>query len=211
MFRLKFKIYLGCLNYFEREKLMLVQSESKTYTLGEYRSLEEKAEFRSEYDDGNIIPMSGGTIDHNRIVGNFVSILDTAFKQKPYEVFMSDLRVWIPQYRKATYPDVMVIAGDPVFNDNRPDEILNPCLIVEVLSKSTEGHDRGDKFLYYRSIPQFKEYLLVSQEEYFIENYRKTGEGQWLLQEYRGHEKEIALQSVWVSLVVNDVYEGVNG
>lgn len=190
---------------------MLVQSESKTYTLDEYRALEEKAEFKSEYDDGEILPMSGGTIiDHNRIVRNFVSILDTAFKQKPYEVFMSDLRVWIPQHGKATYPDVLVIAGDPVFNDNRSDEIINPCFIVEVLSKSTEGYDRGDKFLYYRSIPEFKEYLLVSQGEYFIEHYRKTGEGQWLLQEYRGSEKEISLESLGVSLVVKDVYEGVN-
>ena len=188
---------------------MLVQSKSKTYTLDEYRALEEKAEFRSEYDDGEILPMSGGTIDHNRIVRNFVSILNTAFRQKPYEVFTSDLRVWIPQHRKATYPDVMVIAGDPVFNDNRSDEILNPGLIVEVLSKSTEGYDRGDKFLYYRSIPEFKEYLLVSQGEYFIEHYRKTGEGQWLLQEYRESEKEIVLESVGVSLVVKDVYEGV--
>ena len=189
---------------------MLVQSESKTYTLDEYRALEEKAEFRSEYHDGDILPMSGGTIDHNRIVRNFVSILDTAFRQKPYEVFTSDLRVWIPQHRQATYPDVMVIAGAPIFNENRSDEILNPCLIVEVLSKSTEGYDRGDKFLYYRSIPQFKEYLLVGQTEYFIEHYRKTGEGQWLLQEYRGHEQEIPLDSVGVSLVIKDVYEGVN-
>lgn len=189
---------------------MLVQSESKTYTLDEYRALEETAEFKSEYDDGEIIPMSGGTINHNRVVRNLVRILDTAFRQKPYEVFTSDLRLWIPQYAKGTYPDVMVIDGNPVFNDNRTDEILNPCLIVEVLSKSTEGYDRGDKFLYYRSIPEFKEYLLVSQSEYFIEHYRKTGEGQWLLQEYRGHEREIALESVGVSLVVKDMYEGVN-
>ena len=189
---------------------MLVRPKSKTYTLDEYRKLEETAEFRNEYADGRIIPMSGGTIDHNRIVRNFVRILDTTFQQKPYEVFTSDLRLWIPQYGRGTYPDVMVIAGNPVFNDDRTDEILNPCLIVEVLSKSTEGYDRGDKFFYYRSIPEFREYLLVSQSEYFIEHYRKTGEGQWLLQEYRGNEKEIALESVGVSLVVKNVYEGVN-
>ncbi len=189
---------------------MLVQPQSQTYTLDQYRALEETAEFRSEYHDGRIVPMSGGTIDHNRIVRNLVRILDTAFRQKPYEVFTSDLRLWIPQYRKGTYPDVMVIADKPVFNDNRTDEVLNPCLIVEVLSKSTEGYDRGDKFLYYRSIPEFREYLLVSQSEYFIEHYRKTGEGQWLLQEYRGNEAEIALESVGVSLVIKDMYEGVN-
>ncbi len=189
---------------------MLVQPQSQTYTLDEYRALEETAEFRNEYHDGKIIPMSGGTIDHNRIVRNLVRILDTAFRQKPYEVFTSDLRLWISQYRKGTYPDVLVIADKPVFNENRTDEVLNPCLIVEVLSKSTEGYDRGDKFLYYRSIPEFREYLLVSQSEYFIEHYRKTGEGQWLLQEYRGNEAEIALESVGVSLVIKDMYEGVN-
>ena len=189
---------------------MLAQTQSQTYTLDQYRAQEEKAEFRSEYQDGRIIPMSGGTIDHNRIVRNLVRILDTAFRQKPYEVFTSDLRLWIPKYRKGTYPDVMVIADKPVFNDNRTDEVLNPCLIVEVLSKSTEGYDRGDKFLYYRSIPEFREYLLVSQSENFIEHYRKTGEGQWLLQEYRGNEAQIALESVGVSLVINDMYEQVN-
>jgi Uma2 family endonuclease len=189
---------------------MLVQPQSQTYTLNEYRALEETAEFRSEYHDGRIIPMSGGTIDHNRIVRNLVRILDTAFRQKPYEVFTSDLRLWIPRYRKGTYPDVMVIAAQPVFNDNRTDEVLNPCLIVEVLSNSTQGYDRGDKFLYYRSIPEFQEYLLVSQSEYFIEHYQKTGEGQWLLQEYRGNEAEIALESVGVLLLVKDMYEGVD-
>lgn len=189
---------------------MLTQSNSKTYTLNEYRLLEEKAEFRSEYHDGIIIPMSGGTIDHNRIVRNLVRILDTAFREKPYEVFASDLRLWIPSYRKGTYPDIMVIANAPVFNENRTDEVLNPCMMVEVLSKSTESYDRGDKFLYYRSIPEFREYLLVSQSEYFIEHYQKTGEGQWLLQEYRGNEVKIFLESVEVSLIARDVYEGVD-
>ena len=189
---------------------MLIQSESKTHTLDEYRAREERAEFKSEYDDGEILPMSGGTIEHNNIIINLIVIFKMALRGANYHIQSSDLRVWIPQHRKGTYPDVMVIAGDPVFNDNRPDEILNPCLIVEVLSKSTEGYDRGDKFLYYRSIPEFKEYLLVSQSAYFIEHYRKTGEGQWLLQEYRGHEREIALESVGVSLVVKDMYEGVD-
>ncbi len=189
---------------------MVVQPQLQTYTLDEYRALEETEEFRSEYHDGKIIPMSGGTINHNRIVRNLVRILDLAFTQKPYEVFTSDLRLWIPQYRKGTYPDVMVIADQPVFNDNRTDEVMNPCLIGEVLSKSTESYDRGDKFLYYRSIKEFQEYLLVSQSEYFIEHYQKTGEGQWLLQEYRGDEREINLESVEVSLIIKDIYEGIN-
>lgn len=189
---------------------MLIQSPSKTYTLDEYRLLEEKAEFRSEYDQGKIIPMTGGTIDHNRIVRNLVRLLDTASEEKPYEVFSSDLRLWIPQYSKETYPDVMVIAGQPVFNDNRIDEVINPCLIIEVLSKSTESYDRGNKFLHYRSIQEFTEYVLISQSDYFIEHYRKTRQGQWVLQEYRGDKIKITLESVGVSLVVQDIYSGVN-
>ncbi|MCU0537484.1 MAG: Uma2 family endonuclease [Hydrococcus sp. Prado102] len=189
---------------------MLINSSSKTYTLDEYRALEETAEFKSEYHDGAIIPMSGGTINHNRIVRNLIRILDTALRQQPYEVFSSDLRLWVPPHRKGLYPDVMVIAGEPVLNEQRTDEILNPCLIVEVLSKSTSGYDRGDKFLYYRSIPQFQEYLLVSQSEYFIEHYVKTGENQWLLREYRGSDTQIELSSVGVTIVIRDLYEGVN-
>jgi Uma2 family endonuclease len=154
--------------------------------------------------------MSGGTIDHNNIIINLIFLFKLALRGTSYRVQSSDLRLWIPQYSRGTYPDVMVIAGEPVFNENRADEVLNPCLIVEVLSKSTEGYDRGDKFFYYRSIPEFREYLLISQSEYFIEHYLKTGEGQWLLQEYRGDQGTIALQSVGISLVVKDVYEGVN-
>lgn len=189
---------------------MITRVPSQIYTLEEYRLQEETAEFRSEYHNGTVIPMSGGTINHNRIARNLITILDTAFINKPYEVFTSDLRIWIPQQNRGTYPDVMVVAGEPIFNDNRTDEILNPCLIVEVLSKSTEGYDRGDKFFYYRSIAEFREYLLISQSEYFVEHYYKTGEGQWLLQEYRGKDTEITLESVGVSLVIKDMYGKVN-
>lgn len=93
-------------------------SSSKRYTLEEYRMLEGTAESRSEYHDGKIIPMTGGTINHNRIVRNLVRLLDLAFQSTAYEVFPSDLRLWIPQYRKGLYPDVMVIAGEPVLNEN---------------------------------------------------------------------------------------------
>ncbi|MEM9271575.1 MAG: Uma2 family endonuclease, partial [Cyanobacteria bacterium P01_F01_bin.143] len=98
---------------------MLVQSQSKIYTLEEYRKLEETGEFRSEYHDGKIVPMSGGTIEHNNIIINLIVILKTALRGSNYHVQSSDLRLWIPQYRKGTYPDVMVIAGKPLFNDNR--------------------------------------------------------------------------------------------
>jgi len=192
-----------------KKTFMLVQPQSQIYTLDEYRNLEESAEFRSEYNDGKILPMSGGTIAHNTIIINLIFLFKLALRGTHYRIQSSDLRLWIPQYCQGTYPDIMIIAGDPIFNENRTDEILNPCLIVEVLSKSTQGYDRGDKFLHYRSIPEFREYLLISQSEYLIEHYLNTGEGRWLLQEYRWEEGQIVLDSVGVSLAISEIYEGV--
>ena len=184
--------------------------KTKTTPLEEYRTWEENAEFRSEYHDGEIVPMTGGTIAHNTIVLNLVVLLKTALGGKNYHVQSSDLRLWVPQYRRGLYPDVMVIAGEPAFHEHRPDEVLNPCLIVEVLSKSTASYDRGDKFLYYRSIPEFREYLLVEQSDYGSEHYFKTGERQWLLEEDPSSEGRIHLESVGVTFTVGEIYAGVN-
>ena len=189
---------------------MVVQPQPKTYTLDEYRALEEIAEGRSEYDNGTISPMIGGTINHNRIVRNLLRMLDIAFQGQPYEVFPSDLRLWIPKYHKGTYPDVMAIAGEPAFHQGRTDEVLNPCLLIEVLSKSTEMYDRGNKFLYYRSIPEFQEYLLIGQTEFCIEHYIKTGKTQWTLNEHWGENGKIMLKSVNTCLAIAEIYEGVD-
>jgi Uma2 family endonuclease len=189
---------------------MLVQPSSTTYTLDEYRILEQTTEFRNEYHDGEILPMTGGTINHDDIAVNLIFLLKTALRRTNYHIQSSNLRLWLPQYRKGLYPDVMVISGEPVFNNNRTDEVLNPCLIIEVLSKSTSSYDRGDKFLYYRSIPEFREYVLVNQSEYKIEHYIKTGENEWLFREYQDSEGKINLESVEVTLETKDIYEGVS-
>jgi Uma2 family endonuclease len=194
---------------------MLIQSTPTTpknqiTPLENYRKLEEISEFKHEYHDGVIIPMTGGTINHNRIVINLIFLLMSAFNNKSYQVFSSDLRVWIPEYRRGVYPDVMVISGEPIFNENRKDEIINPCLIFEVLSPSTSSYDRGDKFLYYRSISQFKEYILIDQSNYFIEHYTKTQDNQWLLQENRDQEGVINLSSMNIDLRINDIYENIS-
>jgi Uma2 family endonuclease len=104
----------------------------------------------------------------------------------------------------------MLIAGEPLFSDNRNDEILNPCVIIEVLSPSTSGYDRGDKFRYYRSIPQLNQYLLVSQGEILIESYRKTSDNNWLLQEYTPAREILSLDSLGISLNLVDIYEGID-
>ncbi|MGK7942654.1 MAG: Uma2 family endonuclease [Crocosphaera sp.] len=191
---------------------MITQAKQKkqNVSLENYRKLEEISEFKHEYHDGVIIPMTGGTINHNRIIRNLIYLLVSADKNKKYEAFSSDLRVWIPEYKRGVYPDVMVIDGDAIFNENRQDEIINPCLIFEVLSPSTSSYDRGDKFVYYRSISYLKEYLLIDQSRYFIEHFTKTENNQWLLQEYQDINDMIQLTSINIDVKISDIYENIS-
>jgi Uma2 family endonuclease len=188
---------------------MSTQTQQHSYTLEEYRQLEETAEFKSEYRDGEIVLITGGTINHNRIAVNICTFLKFALRGKNAEVFMSDLRLWIPRYRRGTYPDVIVIAGQPFFNEGRKDEVLNPVLIVEVLSQSTEDFDRENKFRFYRSIPELREYVLVDQYEFLVEQYIKNKVGQWLFQEYEGDAATVSFASVGVQMSMSDIYESV--
>lgn len=185
-------------------------TEQRYYTPEEYLELEETAEYKSEYINGQIIPMAGGSTNHNRIAGNFYAALNFAFKQQNYEVFMGDVRLWIPQKRIYTYPDVMIVAGEPDYFNNRTDTILNPQVIVEVLSKSTKGYDREDKFEAYRTIPTFQEYILISQTRMYIEHFSKTGNKRWMLSQYDEEDEAIALASVPFQISLLDLYNKVN-
>lgn len=188
---------------------MLVQSKEKFYTPDEYRELEETAEFRNEYRDGEIVQMTGGTINHSRIIRNLSRVLGNLLEGQPYELFHNDLRLWIPRYRRGTYPDVMVIEGEPVFTEGRSDEILNPMLIVEVLSKSTKDFDREDKFRFYRSIPEFREYVLVNQSEFLVAQYIKTESNEWLFREYEGESAIVSFASLGVQMSMSEIYAKV--
>ena len=147
---------------------MTVALEKKHYSFEEYLVLEETADDKHEYQDGEIVQMTGGTTDHNKIALNFASNLKFALKRKQYDIFIGDVKLWIPTYRQGTYPDVMLIKGESLYYGNGKTTVINPSLIVEVLSKSTQNYDQGDKFFYYRSIPQFEEYILVSQDQYYV-------------------------------------------
>ena len=186
---------------------MLVQSKKKIYSPDEYRELEETAEFRNEYRDGGIVQMTGGSINHSQIIGNIYAFLKSALRGKNARPFMSDLRLWIPRYRRGTYPDVMVVEGELVCTEGRKDEILNPVLIVEVLSKSTKDFDREDKFRFYRSIPEFREYVLVNQSEFLVAQYIKTESNEWLFREYEGESAIVSFTSVEVQMSMLDIYE----
>lgn len=188
---------------------MLTQTPKRHYTIEEYLTLEEDAEFRSEYRDGEIVPMTGGTTNHNKISGNFYAYSKFALRGKSYEVYMSDVRLWIPRYRQYTYPDVMVIQGEVVYEGTGTTTVTNPLIIVEVLSKSTKAHDRSEKFKYYRSIPEFKEYVLIEQSQFYVEQFTKTSEGKWLLTEYEPEDVLLTLSSIDFQISLNELYEGV--
>jgi Uma2 family endonuclease len=187
-----------------------MQLLQKTYTPAEYLELEEKAEFRSEYRDGEIVPMAGGTTNHNRISLNIATNLTFSLKGQSYEVYMSDVRLWIPPNRQYTYPDVMLIQGEPIYLENTTSTVTNPRLIVEVLSKSTGNYDRGDKFDYYRSIPTLQEYILIDQSRYHVIQYAKANEEQWLMTNYSQAEGIVKLGSVDLTLSLHDLYDRVN-
>ena len=189
------------------EAKMLVKIQQKFDTLDKYRELEETAEFINEYRDGKIVPIAGSTINRSQIKGNIFAGFDTTLRGKNAEVFINGLRLWIPRYRRGTYPDIMVIEGEPALTEGRNDEILNPVLIVEVLSKYSEDVNREDKFRFYRSIPEFREYVLVSQYEFLVTQYIKTESNEWLFREYEGESAIVSFASVEVQMSMSDIYE----
>ncbi|NER89745.1 Uma2 family endonuclease [Moorena sp. SIO3A2] len=188
---------------------MLLQDKKRYYTADEYLELEEAAEYKSEYRDGEIIPMAGGTTNHNKIALNFAANLKFALKGKDYDIYIGDVRLWIPDYRQYTYPDLMVIKGKPIYTGKGKTTVMNPLLIVEVLSKSTRNYDQGEKFLYYRSIPQFKEYILIDQARYHVIQHAKTIEGQWLLTEQTSENGILELSTIDFTINFSDIYDGI--
>ena len=187
-----------------------MQVSTKTYySPEEYLELEIQAEQRNEYLDGRIIPMAGGKPNHNKISLNLSSSLNLALKGTSYDVFMSDLRLWIPDYRLYTYPDVMVVNTPLVFAENREDTITNPLAIAEVLSDSTEKYDRGDKFRMYRSIPSFQEYLLISQTAMQVEKFSKNDSQQWVLSEYADKDSKLTFDSFELEISLDELYDRV--
>lgn len=186
-----------------------MQITQRRYTPEEYLELEEAADYKSEYIDGQIIPLAGGSTNHNQIALNFSTQLNFAFKRQNYRVYMGDVRLWIPNKRIYTYLDVMVVAGEPEYFNYRTDTITNPQVIVEVLSKSTKGYDRSDKFEAYRAIATFEEYLLIDQTRIMVQQYSKTGKKRWELREYDEEDLAIALTSVPFEISLQDIYNKV--
>ncbi|MGB5595178.1 MAG: Uma2 family endonuclease, partial [Crocosphaera sp.] len=186
---------------------MIIQTEKRYYTPEEYLTLEEKAIDRHEYRDGEIVLMTGGTTNHNQIALNFCRKFPLKIKDQDYYTYINDVRLWIGQYRLYTYPDVMVIKGKPIYEGTGTTNVINPSIIVEVLSKSTQEYDRTDKFQYYRSIPEFQEYILIDQYRFYVAQYFKQENGQWLFNDYQGDEAILKLGSDDFEISFQDLYE----
>jgi Uma2 family endonuclease len=185
-------------------------TEKRHYTPEEYLALEESAIDKSEYHDGEIIRMSGGTANHNKLAGNFCRKFPLTINGQDYETFIHDLRLWIPLTRRYVYPDIMVIQGEPIYQGSNKTIVTNPLVIVEVLSNSTKDYDRGGKFLAYRSIPEFREYILIDQYSYHIEQFAKNSDGKWVLTEYDSEESVLILESVEFQMPLREIYERIN-
>ena len=183
--------------------------EQRTYTPEEYLELEVASETRNEYRNGAIISMTGGTPDHNDIASNLVVALKLALRSKPYRVFITDQRLWIGDRNLYTYPDVMVVAKPLQFKEGRTDTLVNPCFIAEVLSKSTQDYDRGEKFVAYRTINNFQEYLLIDQYRIHVEHYVKTATNQWLLSEYDDPNVTLSFSVFEFQIQIADLYENI--
>lgn len=189
---------------------MQIPLKDYKYTPEEYLQLEEQVEYKSEYRDGEIIQVAGGTTNHNEICLNLAANLKFGLREQNYRVYIGDVRLWIPRYRVYTYPDVMVIKGEPIYTDKGTTTVTNPILIGEILSKSTQNYDQGEKFTYYRSILELEEYILISQEQYQIMQYVKIEEQKWLLSEYEKEDSAIQLKAIAFELKLFDIYTGVD-
>jgi len=180
--------------------------EKKKYTPEEYLALEEKAEYRSEYVHGYIFKMAGGTEAHNDITLNVASQLKTKLRGK-CKTFASEMKVWVEEVGTFFYPDVTVVCGERKFHKGSRDIVENPILLVEVLSKSTGEYDKNDKFLTYRHIPSFQEYVLISQNRPTIQQFNRQADGRWLHQATIGLSNKVYFESVDVELSLEDIYD----
>ena len=189
---------------------MLSATETKYYTPEEYLALEETSEDKNEYRQGEIIPMVGATTNHNQIAGNFYRRFPLTINNQDYYTYMETVRLWLSDYSIYTYPDVMVIQGQPLYQGSSQSNVINPLIIVEVLSNSTQAYDRGDKFKFYRSLPTFQEYILIEQSSYSVERYYKQKDDQWLIDFVTGENAVLQLLSVDWQISFQDLYQRVN-
>jgi Uma2 family endonuclease len=188
----------------------MIETPTRWLSAEEYLVREAQADYKSEYFDGEVFAMAGGTPEHNLITANVISELVVQLSQSPCRVYTSDQRVNIPDTGLYTYPDVTVVCAEPQYEEPERRALLNPILIIEVLSESTEAYDRGDKFAHYRRLASLRDYVLVASDRRSIERFsRVEGGAEWLLTECTVTAGAIELPSVGGSLSLDRVYSKV--
>ncbi|MGF1603020.1 MAG: Uma2 family endonuclease [Thermosynechococcaceae cyanobacterium] len=189
--------------------MTMAAPRTKPYTAEEYLALEIESEVRSEFRDGEIVEMTGGTPAHNEITRMLIFLLTMALRKQPYSIFVTDQRLWLPKCNLYTYPDVMVMPRPLELQTGRKDTVINPIFIAEILSESTQGYDRGKKFSAYQTVASFEEYLLIDQYQPRVEQYVRQEANKWLLTVHDGQKAQVSLASVPVEIELADLYENL--
>ena len=185
----------------------------RLYTLAEFMRKEEKALHKHEYHNGNIIKMPNAKHVHNRIAANLIIALGYKLTQSnpAYSVYTSDQMIYIPSLNMGLYPDAMVICETPLFHDKDERLLLNPTMVVEVLSDSTRKHDRSNKFDYYKTIPSFREYVLIEQDKVSVESRFRVEPNLWREQKITEAGASITFDSIHITLSMTEIYHKVPG
>jgi Uma2 family endonuclease len=185
---------------------MGIEKTIQRYTVDEYLEMEEASEYRSEYFNGEIFAMSGGTANHDRIASQCDKLIGAALGSRDCETFTGNMKIRIPGDLIYYYPDLSVNCADDKFEDQKQTILKNPSVIIEVLSDSTESHDRGKKFHRYKQISSLEEYVLIAQDEYQIDVFQKSNDGTWNLRSYAGIGDVMELRSLGIQLKLADIY-----
>jgi Uma2 family endonuclease len=182
------------------------QSKQKVVSPKEYLAMERKAEVKSEYYKGELFAMAGASRIHNLITTNIVRWLGNELLERPCSVYSSDMKVKTNEIDKYTYPDIVITCEEEKFEDKEEDILLNPMVIIEILSDSTEAYDRGKKFSHYQYINSFIEYILVSQDTYKVEKFIRQQDNKWLYEEFHNNDDSLTIESINCELPLHEIY-----
>ena len=184
--------------------------KKKVYTVDEYFEIDQQSEEKLEYHNGKIIAMSGGTTTHSKIAAKIITALSNQLDDQPFEIYTSDVKVQIPEYGKFVYADVSVVSGLPVHYQGRRDTIVNPLLVVEVLSPSTEKHDRSGKFMMYRTLPSLREYVLIEQNRPYVTTFFRNEAQHWEDTDVSDLNQSVHLRSVGEEIPLARIYKNID-
>jgi Uma2 family endonuclease len=190
------------------EDAMASAARITRFTAEQYLAMERKADFKSEYDGGYITAMAGASTAHNTIAVNLSREISLQFKNRPCRVFVSDMRLCVSATGLYTYPDVMAVCGERQYLVDEVDTLLNPSLIFEVLSSTTESYDRGRKFGHYQRLSSLKEYVLIAQDEVRVERFTRRGDD-WILSVFTSLDDTLRLTSIDCEVSLREIYDKI--